>query len=49
MSVTFTKESENLIVTIKGTFTFEDLKKKKNECGKRIQDSGTEVPWAIEP
>ena len=43
MSVTFTKdkESENLIVVhIKGTFTFEDLKEFQNKGGDEIDRSG---------
>ena len=41
MSVTFTKESENLLVVhIKGTFTFEDLKEFQNKGGDEIDRSG---------
>lgn len=41
MSVTFTKESENLIVVhIKGTFTFEDLKEAQNKGRDEIDRSG---------
>ena len=41
MSVTFTKESENLIVVhIKGTFTFEDLKEVQSKGSDEIDRSG---------
>ena len=41
MSVTLTKESENLIVVhIKGTFTFEDLKDVQNKGRDEIDRSG---------
>jgi len=41
VSVTFTKESENLLVVhIKGTFTFEDLKEFQNKGGDEIDRSG---------
>ncbi len=38
MSVTFTKESEELFVfTIKGTFTFDDLKEAQSKAGGAIE------------
>jgi len=41
MSVTFTKESENLIVVhIKGTFTFDDLKEVQSKGSDEIDRSG---------
>lgn len=41
MSVTLTKESEDLlVVNIKGTFTFEDLKEFQNKGGDEIDRSG---------
>jgi len=41
MSVTFTKESENLIVVhIKGTLTFEDLKEVQSKGSDEIDRSG---------
>ena len=40
MSVTFLKESENLfVVQIKGTFTFEDLKKIQDKARAEIEHS----------